>query len=119
MVIMSLSTRMILGWVAVVFGALALAFDYSPWFFLGGLLFADVLRHFVQPAIPRKLERRRTWILFPLAVLYLALLLLFDVQQSRTHPVHIVGGLGFAFAMMWLIWDDVRIYRLLHETQTA
>ena len=111
---------MILGWVAVVVGGLAsVVFEYGPWFILGGFAVADVLRHLVQPCIPRKLERLRTWVLLTLGVLYMALLLLFDVQESPTHLLNIIGGMGFGFALIWLAWDDVRIYRLLLKSREA
>ena len=110
---------MILGWLAVIAGGVTLALDVGPWFFLGALLVADVLRHRVQPHIPREVERRRTWILLPLAIFYLALFFWLDAPEAATHPLHIVGGIGFAIAVVWLIRDDIRIYRQLHETRAA
>ena len=116
---MKLSTRMIIGWLAVFAGSLTLAFDIGPWIFFGTLLLSDLLRTRFEPRIPPEIERRRRWILLPLAVLYIGLGVLLDVPASPTHPFHIVGAGGFAAAVAWLIRDDVRVYRQLHDHTNA
>ena len=116
---MKLSTRMIIGWVAVFAGGVTVAFDVGPWFFFGALLLSDLLRTRFEPRIPREVELRRMWILLPLGLLYLGLGLRFGVPESPSHPLHIVGGIGFAVAVAWLIRDDIRIYRRLHESRAA
>jgi len=110
---------MIIGWVAVFAGCLTLAFDIGPWIFFGTLLLSDLLRTRFEPRIPREVERRRRWILLPLAILYIGLAIWLDVPDSSTHPFHIVGAVGFAGAIAWLIRDDVRVYRQLHEHRSA
>ena len=114
-----LSTRMIVGWVAVFAGGVTLAFDVGPWFLLAALVLSDLLRTRFHPRIPREVERRRRWILLPPPILYLALVVWLDVPGYATHPLHIVGGVGFAVAVAWLIRDDIRVYRQFHETRAA
>lgn len=116
---MKLSTRMIIGWVAVFAGGVTLAFDIGPWIFFGTLLLSDLLRTRFEPRIPSEVERRRRWILLPLAVLYVGLGVWLDVPASSTHLFHVVGAIGFAAAVAWLIRDDVRVYRQLHEQTNA
>ena len=116
---MKLSTRMIIGWVAVFAGGVTLAFDAGPWFFFGALLLSDLLRHRVHPSIPRNFERRRTCVLLPLALAVLILCAVIDVSDSPTHPLRVVELAALAAVVAWLIRDDIRIYRLLHETRTA
>ena len=106
---------MIIGWVAVFAGGLTLAFDIGPWIFFGTLLFSDLLRTRFEPRIPREVERRRRWIILPLAILYIGLAVWLDVPNSPTHLLHIVGAVGFTAAVAWLIHDDVKVYRQLHE----
>ena len=116
---MKLLTRMIIGWVAVFAGGLTLAFDIGPWIFFGTLLLADLLRTRFEPRIPPKIERRRRWILLSLAIPYIGLGIWLDVPDSPTHPFHIVGVIGIAAAVAWLIRDDVRVYRQLHQHTNA
>lgn len=113
---MKLSTRMIIGWLAVFAGGVTLVFDIGPWFFFGALVFSDLLRNRFEPRIPREVARRRRWILLPLTLLYLGFVVWLDIPESASHPIHIIGGIGFAIAIAWLIRDDIRVYRQLHET---
>jgi hypothetical protein len=55
----------------------------------------------------------------PLAVLYIGLGVWLDVPASPTHPFHVVGAVGLAVAVAWLVRDDIRLYRQLHETRAA
>lgn len=112
---MKLSTRMVIGWVAVIAGCLSLWFDAAPWYFLGALLFSDVLRHGFRPSVPRSVARRRTWILLPIALAVLMLYTLLDVTDSPTHPLRIIELVALAAVVAWLIRDDIRVYRQLHE----
>ena len=116
---MKLSTRMIIGWVVVFAGAITLAFDGSPWFFLGAILLSDLLRTQFEPHVPRDVDRRRRWIFLPPMVLYLGLCYLLDVPDSPTHPFNIIGAVGLVAGVAWLIRDDVRVYRQLHEHTKA
>lgn len=116
---MKLSTRMIIGWAAVFAGGIAFAFEAGPWFFLGALLLSDVLRHRVQPRIPRNVERRRTWAIVLLGIVVLTTYNVFDVPDSPTHPLRIVEFAGLAAVVAWLIRDDIRVYRQLHENHAA
>ena len=102
---------MIIGWVAVFVGGVTLVFDAGSWFFLGSLLLSDVLRHRVHPSIPRSIERRRRWILLPLAIAVLVTYAVFDVSLSPTHPLRVVEFIAVAVVVAWLIRDDIRICR--------
>lgn len=116
---MKLFTRMIISWLAVLADGVTLMFNMGPWFFFGALLLSDLLRTRFEPRIPRTVGRRRTWILLPLALLYLALGFWLDVPESATHPLHIGGGIGFAAAVVWLVRDDIKIYRQLQDPHAA
>lgn len=117
--IVKLSTRMILGWLAVIAGGATLLQDIGPWFFFGGLFLSDVLRHRIEPSIPRTVERRRTWTLLPFAVVLLLAGFLFDIPESPTHPLNLVITFGLVVMVSWLIRDDIRIYRHLHEIRST
>ena len=110
---------MIIGWMAVIAGGVTLSFDVGPWFFIGALLLSDVLRHRVCPSIPRSVERRRTWILLPLGLLLLIVYAVLDISDSPTHPLRIVEFVALAAVVAWLVRDDIKIYRQLHETRAS
>jgi hypothetical protein len=108
---MNLSTRIVVGWIIVITGAIALAFGASPLIFIGALAIEHLLRSRFEPRFPREVERRRNWILMPIAALYLTVGILLDVPESATHPLHVIGGIGLAAAVAWLIRDDIRVCR--------
>ena len=115
---MKLSTRIIVGWVALFVGGMAMVFNLGDWCFIAAVVLSSLLRTRFEPRIPREVERRRNWILMPPAILYLGLGLWLDVPESATHPIHVVGGIGFVVAVAYLIRDDIGICRRL-QNQTS
>jgi hypothetical protein len=106
---------MVIGWIVVFAGGVTLVFNIGPWFFFGALALSDLIRTRFEPRIPREVERRRRWILLPLTLIYLGLVACLGFPESPTHPIHLIGGIGFAAGIAWLIRDDIRVYRQLHE----
>jgi hypothetical protein len=107
---MKLSTRIVVGWIAMIAGAITLAFDATPLIFIGTLALSYLLRTRFEPRFPHDAARRQKWILIPIAV-YVAVAILLGVPESPTHPIHVIGGIGSAVVVAFLIRDDFRVCR--------
>lgn len=113
---MKLSTRMIIGWIAVLATGITIDFDLGPWFFLGALVLWDVLRYRMQPGLPRSVGRRQAWLLLPLGTLVVILYCVFDVPLNPGHPLRLVEDFLLAAVVLWLISDDIKAYKKLQPS---
>ena len=116
---MTLLTRMIIGWVGPLAWIVAQILDYknqNPLIFLGGLLLSYWLRYVVHPKIPRSNWPRRA---AAVVGFFIGALIVKFVFGLKGPPSSALFKVMMASMVVWLILDDIRIYRQMRATGAA
>lgn len=107
-------TRIVLSWIAVLLAAVLIAVvDYGAFGApeaLLPLLLAYVFRYEMRPAIPRRKEADRGWLLIPVILVLLHVIIF---------PSPLLLWVAVAVFALWCIWDDGLIYRHHRESNPA
>ena len=110
---MNPTVRLVLCWLSISAGFVAVVSDVWPWCFVIALAVSEFLRYRVQPRFPPTSRTRRTIVILVLALVALVLHALTGFAEDWPLGLDLFGWVILGFATGWFVYDDLRIHKQL------
>jgi hypothetical protein len=111
------TVRLVLCWLIISSGFIAVAADVRPWCFVIALAVSEFLRYRIHPRFPRTSQTRRTIVIIVAAAVAFVLHALSGFAENWPLWLDVLGWVVIGFVTGWFVYDDLRIHK--HLTQKA